>query len=68
MKKHIMKLSPEPLKKIKAGLKTIELRLYDDKRKNIFVGDNITYLKQKIKLALIFCEDKLPTRQWRCLY
>ena len=44
MKKHIMKLSPEPLKKIRAGLKTIELRLYDDKRKSISVGDIIIFI------------------------
>lgn len=44
MKKHIMNLSPVPLKEIRAGRKTIELRLYDDKRKSISVGDNIIFI------------------------
>jgi len=33
MKKHIMNLTPSPLKMIRDGKKTIELRLYDEKRK-----------------------------------
>ena len=39
-----MKLSPEPFIEIKAGRKTIELRLYDDKRKSISVGDSIIFI------------------------
>lgn len=30
---HVMKLNPSPFEKIVSGRKTIELRLYDDKRK-----------------------------------
>ena len=44
MKEHIMNLKPEPLSKIKEGQKTIELRLYDDKRKKVSVGDTITFI------------------------
>ena len=43
MKNHMMKLNPSPFKMIKEGNKTIELRLYDEKRKMISVGDTITF-------------------------
>lgn len=39
-----MNLTPTPLKKIREGRKTIELRLYDDKRKNISIGDTIIFV------------------------
>lgn len=41
---HTMKLKPSPFEKIKAGTKTIELRLYDEKRKLISVGDTIEFV------------------------
>ncbi len=44
MKKHIMNLNPSPFDKIKSGIKTIELRLYDEKRQGIEVGDSITFV------------------------
>ena len=44
MQNHIMNLTPSPLHMIRAGKKTIELRLYDEKRKAISVGDTITFL------------------------
>ena len=37
--KHEMKLALEPFVMIADGRKTIELRLYDDKRKKIKLGD-----------------------------
>lgn len=40
---HRMKLNPEPYKKIRQGKKTIELRLYDEKRRRIEVGDIIEF-------------------------
>ncbi len=40
---HKMKLQNEPFNSMKNGCKTIELRLYDDKRKLIKVGDKITF-------------------------
>lgn len=53
-----MKLQPHPFKKIKAGQKNIEIRLYDEKRKKISLGDTITFilepeLKEKIKTRVI---------------
>ena len=44
MAEHIMKLHPGPFAKIKAGSKTIELRLYDEKRQCISVGDTIRFV------------------------
>lgn len=38
-----MKLTPEPFAKIISGVKTIELRLNDEKRKKISIGDTIEF-------------------------
>ncbi len=46
MQTHTMKLHHEPFNKIKNGIKSIELRLYDDKRKKIELGDQITFQKE----------------------
>ena len=40
---HEMKLNPAPFEMIKGGKKTIELRLYDEKRRIINVGDKIVF-------------------------
>ena len=40
---HQMKLNPDPFLKIANGTKTIELRLNDDKRRLIKVGDYIEF-------------------------
>ena len=40
---HEMKLRPEPFDKIRSGAKTIELRLYDEKRQKINEGDVIEF-------------------------
>ena len=44
MKTHFMKLNPAPMKMFQLGHKTIELRLYDEKRKKISVGDKIIFI------------------------
>ena len=44
--KHKMKLNNKPFEKIKKGTKTIELRLNDEKRQNIKLGDKIKFLKE----------------------
>ncbi len=41
--KHYMKLKPFPFEMIKSGRKTIELRLFDEKRQKIKVGDDIEF-------------------------
>ena len=40
---HYMNLHAAPFEKIKSGEKTIELRVYDEKRQQIKVGDNIVF-------------------------
>ena len=44
MKNHYMSLYPIPFKKIKTGIKTIEMRLNDEKRQSISIGDTITFV------------------------
>ena len=41
---HSMKLQDEPFQKIARGEKTFELRLYDEKRKSIRIGDEIEFV------------------------
>ena len=42
--KHLMNLHEGPYKRIKSGIKTIELRLYDEKRRAVSVGDEIKFV------------------------
>lgn len=42
---HRMKLNESPFERIKNGTKTIEFRLYDEKRQQIKVGDKIEFSK-----------------------
>lgn len=44
MKEHVMNLTPAPMQEIRTGNKTIELRLNDEKRKQISVGDTIKFV------------------------
>ena len=43
MKTHYMNLHPSPFASINSGNKTIEMRLYDDRRKSIQTGDHIVF-------------------------
>jgi len=43
---HEMKLHPVPFEEIKAGLKTIEIRLNDEERQKVKVGDSILFKKR----------------------
>lgn len=42
---HEMRLTPDPFEKIKEGKKVIEIRIYDEKRQKVKVGDIITFHK-----------------------
>ena len=42
---HKMKLQEDPFEKIKNGTKTVEFRLYDEKRRTIQIGDEIEFSK-----------------------
>lgn len=45
MIQHNMNLDSVPFEMIKSGTKTIELRLYDEKRRKINTGDTIVFTK-----------------------
>ena len=53
---HIMGLQAEPFEKIRSGKKTIELRLFNEKRKTIQLGDVIEFQKQPEKQETIRAE------------
>ncbi len=42
---HKMRLQEDPFERIKNGIKTVEFRLYDEKRKQIKIGDQIEFSK-----------------------
>ena len=53
-----MKLNESPFERIKNGTKTIEFRLYDEKRQQVKVGDQIEFsklpnLQEKLKVDVI---------------
>ena len=53
---HFMNLHPQPFALIENGTKTIELRLYDEKRRTIKIGDTIVFTnsaKPNLKLHTI---------------
>ena len=51
---HKMKLKEDPFERIKNGTKTVEFRLYDEKRKQIKIGDKIEFTKlPKMKEKLL---------------
>ena len=43
--RHSMKLNPEPFYAMKSGYKTVELRLLDEKRRAVKVGDEIEFAR-----------------------
>lgn len=45
--KHEMRLHDDPFNKIKQGTKKIEIRLNDEKRKSINIGDTIEFTNRK---------------------
>lgn len=55
--KHVMRLHNEPFCSIKSGSKTIELRLYDEKRRLLQVGDVLEFenriTKEKIETKIL---------------
>jgi ASC-1-like (ASCH) protein len=52
-----MNLTPSPFKMIREGRKTIELRLYDEKRKAISIGDTITFCNTEEDIDTASPED-----------
>ncbi len=56
---HSMNLNPDPFARIKSGKKTIELRLYDEKRQLIQPGDSICFTNNKTGEQLTATVKKL---------
>lgn len=56
---HYMNLHPQPFSMIACGAKTIELRLLDDKRKQICVGDTLVFKHTKDDSTLTCTVKKL---------
>lgn len=71
---HKMKLNESPFDRIKNGTKTVEFRLYDDKRKQIKVGDKIEFsklpeLQEKLVVEVLeLYQDKTFENLFRKLY
>jgi ASC-1-like (ASCH) protein len=55
MKRHELRLHPAPFEKIKAGSKTIEMRLWDEKRQQMRVGDNLVFYKRPEEVETLTC-------------
>lgn len=66
---HEMRLHDEPFNLIKNGTKTIELRLYDEKRREIHEGDNIEFTNRVTNEKLMTTVIKLHIyRSFKELY
>lgn len=67
---HEMKLCPEPFGKIKSGAKTFELRLHDEKRQKVRVGDTIIFTNTEDAVQQIEVTVKAlhPFRSFEELY
>lgn len=53
--KHLMNLHSAPFEKIRSGKKTIELRLYDEKRRLISIGDEIEFVSSSDSTQSLNC-------------
>ena len=71
---HKMKLKESPFERIKNGTKTIEFRLYDEKRSKIKIGDQIEFsklpeLEEKIIVNVLdLYRDESFEKLFRSLY
>lgn len=53
--KHLMNLHSSPFEMIRSGKKTIELRLYDEKRRLISIGDEIKFVSSSDSTQSLNC-------------
>lgn len=67
---HQMRLNADAFEKIKAGLKTREYRLYDEKRQQIKLGDRIEFYKlpDMNESILTEVEGLLRYKSWYSCY
>lgn len=68
--KHKMKLFAEPFERMKNGEKTIEVRLNDEKRQLLQVGDSITFYKlpEETEVVIVTVLELLPYKNFEELY
>jgi len=59
-----MKLQPFPFDQIRDGKKSIEVRLYDEKRKDIKIGDIIEFKKEPEQTETV-CAKVIELLQYR---
>lgn len=67
---HTMRLLPEPFEAMKSGSKTIEIRLNDEKRQKVKIGDTIVFHKlpegkEKLSARVL---DLLYYKDFKSLY
>ncbi|HEX2947878.1 MAG TPA: ASCH domain-containing protein [Clostridia bacterium] len=67
---HEMRLLPGPFELIRSGSKTVEIRLYDEKRRKIGIGDIITFRKlpEEKELLRVEVEELYPRKTFEELY
>ena len=53
---HTMRLQSSPFEMIASGQKTIELRLFDEKRQTIAVGDQIRFINATDETQVLLCK------------
>lgn len=67
---HYMKLNPEPFEKIASGRKTIELRLYDEKRKLVRPTDEIvfTHIRNPYRSISVIVDSVITAASFESLF
>lgn len=67
---HYMKLNPEPFDKIASGRKTIELRLYDEKRKLVKPNDEIifTHIQNPCRSISVIVDSVITAASFESLF
>lgn len=70
---HQMKLNPKPFAQIQQGAKTVEIRLYDEKRRSLKVGDRIIFSRaddesQKIETEVVSLDVFKTFKELCCAY
>ncbi len=56
---HIMRLHNAPFLLIKSGTKTIEMRVNDEKRRLLNIGDTITFISRTTEEEIVTCITNL---------
>ena len=67
---HKMKLQKDPFERMKNGSKTVEFRLYDEKRKKVKIGDEIEFsrLPDLTEKLMVKVEDLYIEKTFKDLF